>query len=178
MTRRYNTIELADLALIPGKRVERIFDVEVAPVMLSGETYHVVMGQEGVRVTVERVTGGFLVSLDFHASVFGPCFRCLKEATLELHPAQEEFVPLHPEEWDPTDLSPFIREMIVDVDSLVREALVLELPTKILCSETCPGVCPHCGSAAHSGPCEAEEAPIDPRWARLVDIRFENDDRG
>lgn len=170
-------INLADLVLSPGKHVDRTLQIEVAPIVLSGQTYQVVMAAQGVHVTVERVTGGFLVALDFAARVFGPCFRCLEEATLQVHPSQQEFVPLHPSEWDPADLSPFISNLIVDVDGLVREALILNLPTKILCSDVCPGVCPHCGQEAHAGPCGEDEAPLDPRWSKLRDVAPEGKDQ-
>ncbi len=107
MAKRSTSIDLRELALSTGHRVERVVDVDVAPILLSGQSYQVIVGAGGVRVAVDRVSGGFLISLSFDASVHGPCFRCLNEASLMVHAVQEEFVPVHPDEWGPGDVSPF-----------------------------------------------------------------------
>lgn len=176
MPKRPTSIDLRELAVSKGRRVHRVVQVDTEPILLSGQRYAVVMGRDDVHVTIDRVAGGFLVALEFEASVYGPCFRCLREAGLHVHAAQEEFVPLRPEEWDVDDVSPFVRDLVVDVAALAREALVLALPDKILCEEGCPGVCPSCGRAAHEGACEGVVPLRDPRWAKLGEMVFEEGD--
>ncbi len=176
MARRSTSIDLRELALSTGHRVERVLDVDIAPIVFGGQSYQVVVGAQGVRVTVDRVSGGFLVHLSFDASVYGPCFRCLNEASLAVQAKQEEFVPLHPEEWGPGDVSPFVDDLVVDVEALAREALILALPGKILCSDGCPGVCPSCGREAHEGPCEGVADETDPRWACLRNLALPSED--
>ncbi|NLE74448.1 MAG: hypothetical protein GX604_07465 [Actinobacteria bacterium] len=172
MSKFSSNINLHELALSKGQRIHRTIEVEMAPIELSGECYQVVMGTGGVEVGVERISGGFLVTIAFDACIYGPCFRCLREAALEMHPAQEEFIPLHADEWNPGDISPFVADMVVDVAGLAREALMLSLPTKILCEESCPGVCPSCGQAGHDGPCAGTGEEIDSRWSRLRELRL------
>lgn len=63
-----------------------------------------------------------------------------------------------------------IKDGMLDVDEQIREALILEFPTKILCSPDCPGLCPRCGKPLRDGPCGCPKDDIDPRWAVLRDI--------
>ena len=41
----------------------------------------------------------------------------------------------------------------LDVDEALREELVLGFPTRLLCSEDCPGLCPKCGKPKREGAC-------------------------
>jgi len=59
----------------------------------------------------------------------------------------------------------------MDMSDDFREALLLELPAKVLCSEDCVGLCPHCGQNLNEAKCncrlEPEEAPTS-RFADLI----------
>lgn len=57
----------------------------------------------------------------------------------------------------------------LDLGELARADLLLELPTKVLCSEDCKGLCPKCGKDLNFGPCECKK-DIDPRWQALSDL--------
>jgi uncharacterized protein len=59
----------------------------------------------------------------------------------------------------------------IDIDELVREQVILELPARVLCREDCKGLCPVCGIDKNLKDCECESHPVDPRWAALSDLR-------
>ena len=59
----------------------------------------------------------------------------------------------------------------VDLDELVREQILLALPTRRLCREECRGLCPHCGADLNAGDCSCERGEVDPRWAALADLK-------
>ena len=56
--------------------------------------------------------------------------------------------------------------MTLDVDSIVREDVLLSLPTKHLCDEDCKGICAGCGVNLNEQECKCEKE-IDPRLAKL-----------
>lgn len=56
----------------------------------------------------------------------------------------------------------------LDVDELVREQILLALPTRRLCSEECKGLCPKCGADLNAGQCSCEQGEVDPRWSALA----------
>jgi uncharacterized protein len=59
---------------------------------------------------------------------------------------------------------------VIDLEPLVRDAVLLELPLAPLCAETCLGLCPQCGTNWNESPCECRPA-ADPRWDALDEIR-------
>jgi len=61
----------------------------------------------------------------------------------------------------------------VDLDELVREQILLALPSRNLCREDCKGLCPKCGADLNAGDCSCERGETDPRWAALADLKKE-----
>ena len=55
----------------------------------------------------------------------------------------------------------------IDVDEIVKEQIVLAVPTRMLCREDCKGICPECGTDRNTGDCNCVTNDIDPRWAAL-----------
>lgn len=47
----------------------------------------------------------------------------------------------------------------LDLDALVREDILLGLPTKFLCRDDCKGICPVCGRNLNDGPCGCGRQP-------------------
>ena len=59
----------------------------------------------------------------------------------------------------------------IDVDEIVKEQVLLAVPTRMLCREDCKGICPECGADRNTGECNCVTTDIDPRWAALKDLR-------
>jgi len=59
---------------------------------------------------------------------------------------------------------------VVDVTPVVREELVLAVPTFLECREDCRGLCPRCGQNLNAGPCGCAPAP-DARWQALAALK-------
>ena len=53
-----------------------------------------------------------------------------------------------------------------DLDDIVRTVFVLNLDSKLLCSDDCKGLCPRCGKNLNDGPCLCQKE-LDPRFAAL-----------
>ena len=54
-----------------------------------------------------------------------------------------------------------------EIDDLVREAIILFMPLKPLCSEDCRGLCPTCGTDLNRSKCDCVTEKSDPRWDKL-----------
>ena len=59
----------------------------------------------------------------------------------------------------------------IDVDEIVKEQIVLAVPTRMLCREDCKGICPECGTDRNTGECNCAINDIDPRWADLKNLK-------
>jgi uncharacterized protein len=165
-------VDLREYPLKPGGKSERAYDLQIAPLILGGQRIEVLV-DDGVTLVLERVAGGFLVTVRLVATIYGPCSRCLCELRMVTSAEEREFVPLHEEEYGETELSPFVDDLVVDVAGMAREALILSLPEKLLCREDCPGLCPVCGQELRKGQCGCAPAFSDPRWDKLRNLKLE-----
>jgi DUF177 domain-containing protein len=59
----------------------------------------------------------------------------------------------------------------IQLQDVLREQILLALPVKVVCSESCRGFCAGCGRNLNVEACSCEERPSDPRWAALADIK-------
>jgi uncharacterized protein len=57
-----------------------------------------------------------------------------------------------------------------DISQRVREAIMLELPLKPLCSEDCKGLCPMCGTNLNEDECDCTPDKTDERWDSLKQL--------
>ncbi len=61
----------------------------------------------------------------------------------------------------------------LDTDALLRDDILLELPSKFLCKESCKGLCPKCGKNLNEGFCTCNMQEMDPRLAVLRQLLSE-----
>ncbi len=59
----------------------------------------------------------------------------------------------------------------IDVDEIVKEQILLAVPSRMLCQEDCKGICPECGLDRNTGECSCVTDNIDPRWAALKNLK-------
>jgi uncharacterized protein len=58
----------------------------------------------------------------------------------------------------------------LDIWPDIREAMMLAMPMKPLCSEDCRGICPTCGKDLNIGECRCGQGSMDPRWEGLLNL--------
>lgn len=120
---------------------------------------------------LESVLEGVLVSGTVRGEYVGECVRCLEPVDGEVSAdVQELFVypDVEREPDDDEDEAPRLVGTLIDLEPVVRDALVLALPLQPVCSEDCRGLCPDCGARLADDPDHQHET-IDPRWAALKD---------
>ncbi|MGG7509512.1 YceD family protein [Plantibacter sp. YIM 135249] len=114
-------------------------------------------------VRFESVHEGILVTGEVDATAVGECGRCLREIAL---PVEVEFQELFA--YPGQEASDFeVHDDHVDLESLVRDAVVLALPFQPVCQPDCPGLDPETGERLAEIPEENPRAETDPRWAAL-----------
>jgi uncharacterized protein len=118
-----------------------------------------------------RNTAGLLeLQLRCETVLDARCDRCGREVRL---PKVVEFQCLLAEKLEngENDEIVVLEEGQVDVEELARSAFILEMDSKILCSEDCKGLCSRCGADLNAGPCGCAKE-TDPRLlvlARLLE---------
>lgn len=61
-------------------------------------------------------------------------------------------------------------EYSIELDKIVRDDILLDLPSKFLCKEDCKGLCSVCGQNLNEGACDCSAKESDPRWAALQQL--------
>ncbi|HVZ71855.1 MAG TPA: DUF177 domain-containing protein [Polyangia bacterium] len=105
-----------------------------------------------------------------------PCARCLDAARVVVDvPVAVTFVPADEDEdlGDDADVIGFAGNEI-DVGDEVRDEILLAIPVKALCAETCRGLCSVCGGNRNTNPCDCEERERQAasRFAALGDLKI------
>jgi uncharacterized protein len=147
-------------------------EVPVEGLDLGGERYEPGVSPIPVKLEVSRMTGGgYAMHLRFSAPLSGPCMRCLKEAAPEVEvDAREVDRPSEGEELQ----SPYVTGEQLDLAAWTHDAFALAAPAKVLCREDCAGLCPVCAADLNeAGPEHRHEAPADPRWAKLRELKLD-----
>lgn len=167
----------------PGQRRELVRDVPPEEFGHEpwGPTVDVLEGPIGLDLVLEAVSGGVIVRGTLRATARATCARCL---TPIAHTWEVEVLELHrpatgPEETtddladDDLDYRLVDGDTQLELDQMVRDALVVGQPVRMLCRPDCAGLCPVCGADRNVGPCDhGDEQPVDPRWEKLRSLRL------
>jgi uncharacterized protein len=125
---------------------------------------------------LESVTEGVLVTGTVTAPISGQCGRCLDPISDELAVDVCELFAYRNSATDETTEQDEIHRIdgeLLDVEPVVRDAVVLGLPWTPLCRPDCAGLCPTCGQRLDDLPAGHAHDVIDPRWAGLAGLAEE-----
>lgn len=126
----------------------------VTPVEIKGEVFN----RAGI---VELV-----YSIDFTMKL--PCDRCLEVFTRDFHFDFEQI--LVTELNDDNDEYIVIENYQLDLNEVCFSDILLNLPSKLLCSRDCKGLCSKCGVNLNQKSCLCKKTEIDPRLAVLSQL--------
>lgn len=121
---------------------------------------------------LEAVHEGILVSGTVFAEVKGECGRCLDPLAYDLEVNVQELffyegVELSDEEDDEEQRR--VEHDLIDLEPVLRDAVVTMLPFQPVCREDCQGLCSECGVRLEDEPGHHHE-DLDPRWAALAEL--------
>ena len=159
-----------ELVRRPGEQ-SQASKVFPAPAVLGTDVIGVPEGEDvELTVSFESLSEGMWVHGTVAAEAVGECSRCLDEVRQAVSPTfQGLFVyddaKVEDEEEEPEDVYEFDGDAI-DLEELVRDAVVTALPFIPLCEPDCPGLCDQCGARLADDPDHAHDV-IDPRWSAL-----------
>jgi len=133
---------------------------------------------------LESVVEGVLVSGTARVQLAGECSRCLDPVSDELEVDIQELYayeetdhrgrPVRSDsaEGDDEDEQRHMVGDHLDLEPVLRDAVVLDLPLAPVCRDDCPGLCPQCGFRLEDDP-EHHHDVIDPRWASLGSLQVD-----
>ena len=186
-------LDTHDLTRRPGSMQELSLDLP-APAELEVAVSRVPQSSPiHLELRLESVVDGVLLTGTVDAAVEAECIRCLDPVELVLEadlqelyrypesdahghlvhgagaPRRGGYEPTAPmDSPDELETSSLDGELL-NLEPLLRDAVVLELPLQPLCDPDCPGLCARCGIRLADEP-DHGHVELDSRWAVLADL--------
>ncbi|HET7357519.1 MAG TPA: DUF177 domain-containing protein [Nocardioidaceae bacterium] len=173
-------LDTRELGRRPGSQRTTAF-TEPAPADLGIEVLRVPEGSPiEFDLRLEAVMEGVLVTGTAQAELDGECVRCLEPIHDRIvADFQELFVYDDSEtDEDEDDETSRLEGELLDLEPLLRDAVVLALPFQPLCRDDCPGLCAECGARLADDPDHQHDEAVDPRWAALRGLDVPDEDTG
>jgi len=150
----------------PGN--ERTKDLSVlAPANVGHDVYGVPEGSTvELELRFEVIMEGVLVTGTASAHASGECVRCLEEIGADFAVNIQELYLFD----DASEEEYALEDEMIDLEPVLREAVLLALPRDPWCGPECPGLCPTCGARLADDPEHTHGEAIDPRWASLSQL--------
>jgi uncharacterized protein len=160
----------------PEARIDRTFAAGVLP---TDQNVFRIVAPVALGVLVRKDRMQFRLVGRVTTTIELTCGRCLESYQMEVNePFDVLFLPhtqsgaAEERQVEDDDLSTaFYSDNVIDLGQLMQEQCYLAVPMKPLCSESCRGLCPHCGTNLNTASCNCQRAWVDPRMAVLEQLR-------
>jgi uncharacterized protein len=162
-------VDTRELGRRPGAS-QRLTRTVAAPADLGTEVVSVPEGSDlQLELLLESVMEGVLVSGTVRGRTAGECVRCLDDVERDVEVRVQELYA-YPGKSSSEDED--LRELEgdhLDLEPVLRDAVVPALPFQPVCRADCPGLCSQCGARLEEDPGHQHES-VDPRWAALTSL--------
>lgn len=144
-------------------------DIEITePIVYKGEIY--------------KVGKDLIINIDIKYQYKEKCNRCLDissksiktSLSAKLEEDQEEAEEIRDGDYSMDDGGyeniVYYKDKTLVLDDYIIEQVLLSLPMKTICKDSCKGLCSKCGKNLNTGQCECVHEDIDPRLEKLKDL--------
>jgi uncharacterized protein len=160
------SISITDLLNRPGnmreltvkERIDAEIGTPVARIPVGGELE--------IELRLESVHEGILATGKVFGHGVADCSRCLDQINLEVEVDFQELFAYS----STSDDELVVDGEHIDIEQVVIDSVVLNLPFQPICSESCSGLCPECGLKLSENPEHEHEKPVDSRFEALKDL--------
>jgi len=142
-----------------------------ADVYNNGWNEYPIVAKDDLNLSISNtIDGKVMLKGNMKFTLKGSCDRCLKDVNIDV-PVEFEYSVIEPDGYhEDDDVPDFMNGYELDTEALINNELIMSLPMKVLCKETCKGLCPVCGKNLNDGECGCDTFIPDPRMAAISDI--------
>ena len=166
-------INLTELFSIEGKEKAYTVAIDMERLQAPGGAYEIISKMPVVLQIRNLGNKKLLLKGKTNVMLSMPCSRCLEPVNIpfELDLYHElDLSRTGEERAENLDEQPYLDGYYLDVDQLIGNELLLNLPMKVLCKDDCRGICNQCGINLNQGTCSCERGSPDPRMSIIQDI--------
>ncbi len=165
-------INLSELLTVKGKSKEYQADIEFTSYESRMGTFDV-LEKDTVNLKIVHLGNRELSITGNTRLVLGvPCDRCLTMVPTSVDVEIDMSADMNVDDFtkEDSDEQYYIDGYDLDVDKLVYNEILINLPMKILCKEDCEGICNRCGTNLNIETCDCDREVLDPRMSVIRDI--------
>ena len=147
--------------------------------LTEGEEELFALERVDVMCRVQKIRESVYIRGSLGTTVTTGCSLCLEEAMVPINDHFE--YTLAPRSDTPHDDQELSRDDMsvenydgetIDLDPIIMEQIFLHIPMRVVCSETCAGLCPQCGINRNHMKCTCNENASDMRLSVLKDLKI------
>lgn len=165
-------IPVHDLMHKPGTMRELTTELTLEADLGAGLAQVSKGGSIDLELRLESVHEGIYVSGLLKTEAEAECSRCLDPVKVPIRVDIQELFAYSLQVED--DL--VIQDEQIDLEQVIVDSVVLNLPFTPICKADCLGLCAECGAKLNEDPDHAHEAKIDSRWTELQKFAKESED--
>lgn len=165
-------IDLSELLSTSNKDQTYEVSIEMNELDVNGSVY-LFNKKEPVMLNIRNVDRKkILVEAKTSCSLNIPCDRCLNDVEIDFDIDFSKTIDMSNDLVDEEDRDDFayIVESNLDVDKLVYNEVLVNMPMKVLCDDNCKGICNRCGANLNLQQCDCDRTELDPRMSKILDV--------
>lgn len=160
-------VDLTSIKDSSGSRLELRDQITLPDLDWEGDRLLEFVNPWWIELEVTNVSRGYQVNGKTGGSYRLDCDRCLEKVQLPLETEFNDlFLPKSPSQQEEEARSYNGDEL--DLSVTIIEAIILQMPLKVLCTPTCRGLCSVCGTNLNTVACDCETESFDPRLTMLL----------
>ncbi len=163
-------IDISELLSVTDKKMEVPVNIEMQRFVSRMCDYEIIK-KEPLLVSLHN-TGRrtFTLETTVDITLLMQCGRCLENVEQNLHFVVKKEIDMNESGEDSQDELFYISEDKLNVEELIYNEILVNLPMKVLCSKNCKGICNRCGANLNLQTCNCDTTELDPRMSKIRDI--------
>lgn len=165
-------INLTDVFTSEGKVVQKTIPLEMTEFRSISGTFPIAEASP-VQLTLSNLgVGKALAEGTAEVTLLMECDRCLEpvSVTLELAFSREVTSPDIADSVQLEENEDILEDGQINIETLMNNEILMNLPEKVLCRPDCKGICRLCGQNLNERECGCDDFVPDPRMAAIKDI--------
>lgn len=127
---------------------------------------------------ISKVDDDLYLDLNIFFNYKTHCNRCLKDVEVEDEVNYKSQLASEIPQYGTSDEDNQIDYVLledgkIDIQELIRQLIILSIPLKTVCEETCQGLCSGCGVNLNIDECQCDHDLVDERFAVLKDLKLD-----
>lgn len=161
-------VNISDILKVEGASLNIEFDGKIEE-LNSMDPSFTFGGPVSFRGTMVNIGGVLKLDGKLHTVYSAKCYRCLKDITGTIDAeVMEDFV--NAEKNHDVDAYTYEGNQVA-IDKVLKDNIILTLPMKQVCNESCKGLCPSCGINWNENQCNCKDnQSINPRMEILKSL--------